>query len=301
MDFGRVEDPGKADIKLPKDHSETSKVLNGKAFSRSEVWVGCAKWARKDWLGKIYPNKTKDKDFLDHYVKNFNSVELNATYHRIPSPSVVKAWTMKTGKEKFLFCPKFPREITHTSSFEGKERPTKYFLEITSSFEKHLGAYFLLVPPSFNIKRFPELKEYLKNLPDISLFLEFRHPSWFEQSEQAEEAFEFFRKNKTGVLLTDTLGRRDCLHMRLTIPEAFIRFVGNGLHPTDYKRIDDWVQRINIWLKTGLKTLYFFIHNDSEDNEAHSPELCAYTIQKLNKECGLKLRVPKIIKQEKLF
>ena len=32
-----------------------------------------------------------------------------------------------------------------------------------------------------------------------------------------------------GIVITDTAGRRDCAHMNLTIPKAFIRYVGNSL------------------------------------------------------------------------
>ncbi len=78
--------------------------------------------------------------------------------------------------------------------------------------------------------------------------------------------------------------------MNLTVPKAFIRFVGNSLHPTDYIRIDDWVNRIKIWVNKGLKELYFFMHMH---DEAFSPELSLYLVEKLNKECGLLLQKPK--------
>ena len=47
---------------------------------------------------------------------------------------------------------------------------------------------------------------------------------------------------KKGTVITDTAGRRDCLHMKLTSADIFIRFVGNSLHESDYQRIDDWVE-----------------------------------------------------------
>jgi uncharacterized protein YecE (DUF72 family) len=80
--------------------------------------------------------------------------------------------------------------------------------------------------------------------------------------------------------------------MYLTIPKAFIRFVGNSLHPSDYKRIDNWVERIKVWLDNGLKELYFFMHMH---DEAYSPELSVYLIDKLNGECGLSLHKPQFV------
>ena len=70
--------------------------------------------------------------------------------------------------------------------------------------------------------------------------------------------------------------------MQLTVPKGFIRFVANNLHPTDYGRIDEWVQRIKHWLDMGMKELYFFIHMP---DEALSPELIVYLIGALNEQC----------------
>ena len=80
--------------------------------------------------------------------------------------------------------------------------------------------------------------------------------------------------------------------MRLTTPQAFIRFVGNDLHPTDYTRIDDWVQRIKTWMQQGIHQVYFFMHQNEEVN---SPELCKYLIQQLNLHCGTPIPEPQFV------
>ena len=77
--------------------------------------------------------------------------------------------------------------------------------------------------------------------------------------------------------------------MHLTIPKTFIRFVGNSLHKTDFTRCDDWANRIKYWLDAGIRELYFFMHMH---DEAYSPELTVYLVQKLNKTCHLNLPLP---------
>lgn len=77
--------------------------------------------------------------------------------------------------------------------------------------------------------------------------------------------------------------------MRLTTPDAFIRFVGNSLHDTDYKRIDNWVKKIMEWDEQGLQNCYFFMH---QHEELYSPELCKYLIEQLNKKGKYNLQVP---------
>jgi uncharacterized protein YecE (DUF72 family) len=79
--------------------------------------------------------------------------------------------------------------------------------------------------------------------------------------------------------------------MKLTTPLAFIRFVGNDLHPTDYTRIDSWADRIKTWIDHGLKEIYFFIHSHEEEN---TPELASYAVEQFSKKCHLDLRPPQL-------
>ena len=95
-----------------------------------------------------------------------------------------------------------------------------------------------------------------------------------------------------GFLITDAAGRRDVVHMRLTNKTAFIRYVGNGLHKTDYTRIDEWVKRLKKWLPAGLENLYFMMH---QHDEKDTPILTDYVIKQMNKHCKLNLTPPTFI------
>ncbi len=89
------------------------------------------------------------------------------------------------------------------------------------------------------------------------------------------------------------------MHMRLTTSTAFIRFVGCNVDQIDYQRIDDWVERIVQWKKTGLRQLSFFVHQNVEQS---STLFSAYLIEKLNKRLNIRLHVPEIAnEQKKLF
>jgi hypothetical protein len=46
------------------------------------------------------------------------------------------------------------------------------------------------------------------------------------------------------------------------------------------------------WLNRGLKELYFFVHMH---DEATSPELTLYLVDRINKECNLELKKPRFI------
>lgn len=85
------------------------------------------------------------------------------------------------------------------------------------------------------------------------------------------------------------------LHMRLTTPTAFVRYVGANAE-SDYTRLDDWVERIATWKEQGLENLYFFVH---QNIELASPLLSAYFIEKINARLGINLLIPKMANQGK--
>jgi uncharacterized protein YecE (DUF72 family) len=295
MEFGRVLETelDSIDFSLPAEPSANMEILKGKRVKNAKVYIGCAKWGRTEWVGKIYPPKTKEKDFLQQYVQHYNCIELNATHYKVYGETGIRKWAEKAAGKDFLFCPKMYKGVTHFGSIKGKDFISNEFLRGVTAFEKHLGPIFVQVSDSFSPKRKDELFTYLKSLPtDLQFFLEVRHPDWFAREKERENLFAFLRDNNMGAVITDTAGRRDCAHMQLTIPKAFIRYVGNSLHLSDYSRTDVWVDRMKYWLEKGLEELYFFMHMH---DEATSPELTVYLVDKMNTACGLNLRKPVFI------
>ena len=302
MEFGRVAENelNTIDFYLPAEPQGNKKILGGKKKKDAKVYLGCAKWGRTEWVGKIYPPKTKEKDFLKHYVEHYNSIELNATHYKVYGPAGIAKWKEKAEGKDFMFCPKMYQGVTHRGSLQGKDFITNEFFRGIVAFEKNLGPIFVQVSDSFSPNRRKELFDYLASLPkDLQFFLEVRHPGWFAKEDIQKEMIETLSSLNIGAVITDTAGRRNCAHMHLTIPKAFIRYVGNSLHASDYTRCDAWVDRMKHWLDKGMEELYFFMHMH---DEATSPELTVYLVDKLNKECGLNLVKPKfIVQQQGLF
>jgi uncharacterized protein YecE (DUF72 family) len=297
MEFGKVpkEELDTIDFSLPKEPAVNKLILTGKKAKHPEIYIGCAKWGRKEWIGKIYPKGTKDADFLQQYVKHYNSIELNATHYQVYGPAAISKWADKAKGIDFKFCPKVPQIISHYSGFNNTDSITTSFLEGILAFKEHLGPIFLQVSEKYSPKLRDKLFAYLRSLPiDLQFFLEVRHPDWFADKTIHKELFDTLRALNIGAVITDTAGRRDCAHMELTIPKAFIRYVGNSLHDTDYARTDEWIKRLKYWLDNGLQELYYFMHMH---NEATSPELTVYLVDKLNAELGLKLKKPVFVQQ----
>lgn len=286
MKFGSVADPSLVDFTIPADHPDTAVVLSEKGGNGlNEVYVGCAKWNRQDLKG-FYPRGTKDE--LAYYATQFNSIELNATFYNMYGPDQVAKWQEKVGAD-FKFFPKVNQTISHFKRLMDVDGVLEDYCENTRAFGDQLGMVFLQMHNNFAPKNKERVEEFLGLWPaDLPLGIELRHTDWFNDPEQAGWIYDLFETHGIANIVTDTAGRRDLLHMRLTSPVAFVRYVGAN-HDSDYTRLDDWIERIKVWKEQGLEKLYFFVH---QNLEKASPLLSAYFIKNFNNEFGTSLKVP---------
>ena len=294
MKFGKVEDPGNIDFTLPKDKVETSQLLKqAKGNSDNlEVNVGCAKWNRQD-LKNFYPRGTKDE--LTYYSSQFNTIELNAFFYRIFPPEQVRKWKEKSN-DNFKFCPKVPQIISQFKRLKNVEQELDSYIDSISQFEEKLGMCFLQMHPSFAPKSFESLEAFIKLWPsEFELSVELRHADWYSDEKAFSELCHLLQENNITHTITDTAGRRDLIHMRLTTPKCFVRFTGAN-HKSDYTRLDDWVVRLTSWKESGIKTINFFVH---QNLEKESPLLTAHFNKNMNKTIGTQLTIPKTIKKDK--
>ncbi len=295
MKFGSVTNPEDIDFTLPKDHKDTKRVLNlVKDYNEPEIYVGCAKWNRADLKG-FYPRGTKDE--LEYYSSQFNSIELNATFYRIFPPEQFKKWREKT-PSNFKFFPKLNQEISHWKRLNEVKDVVDNYLYSAVNLQEKLGTIFLQMHNNFAPKDFNRVVSFIEDWPkEIPLAVEFRHTDWYNDPTVSEELFQLLETNNISNVIVDTAGRRDLMHMRLTNPTAFVRYVGAN-HPTDYTRLDDWIKRLKTWKTQGIKEIDFFIH---QNIEKESPLLSAYFIKQLNAELGAQLKVPNEAQQQNLF
>lgn len=297
MLFGELKrsDLEKLRFQLPKD-SKDSEIVLKKGKGNCKVFLGCAKWGRKEWIGKIYPKGTKEKDFLQHYGQHYGSIELNATNYKIYPASTLIEWKEKVGNPNFKFCPKAHRGMSFLKDSPTKKGVTNDFIENIRAFAETLGPIFITHDEKvkWDAQGEKEFFNYLKTLPkDITFFVEERWPGFFQDKKLMERYYKRLREMKIGTIITDTAGRQDVLHMQLTIPKAFVRFVGNSLHPSDFPRIDNWANRFKKWLDAGIEEIYFFMHMH---DEGKSPELTQYVVKQFNKKCKLDLPEVKFVK-----
>ncbi len=288
MKFGQVPNPEEVDFTIPPDHPDTQRVLKSSKAKELTVYVGCAKWNSKDLKG-FYPKGVKDE--LAYYASHFNCVELNATFYKRYWEKQYTAWREGV-PDNFRYFPKFTQSITHFSRLKEVEPKVEEFMENVVFLKEKLGMLFLQMHNNFGANDFDRVQMFVDNWKyDVPLAMEFRKEEWYSDPDISAQLYNLLETNSITNVLVDTAGRRDLMHMRLTTPRAFVRWVGAN-HLSDYSRLDEWIERIAAWKKLGLKELDFFVH---QNVEKESPLLSAYFIEKLNKRIGTDLTIPKTL------
>jgi len=221
-------------------------------------FVGCSGWYYWRWKGLFYPEDLNRNDWFAYYSRRFTTVELNAPFYSWPTVNSVKAWARQCGRN-FVYSVKVPELITHIKRFEGTKRLIQDFYFVQEILGPHMGCFLFQLPPSFHYSP-GKLRKILSQLdPAKRNVLEFRHPSWWNES-----VFRALREQKiifcscSAPRLPDTLVK--------TSDDIYIRFHGPvRWYRHNYSRgeIEDWSERIK---KSGAKTVWAYFNNDMDGN-----------------------------------
>ena len=57
-----------------------------------KIFVGTSGYGYKEWKGKFYPEKIAPKEMLRFYAERLSTVEINNTFYRMPTESVLTSW-----------------------------------------------------------------------------------------------------------------------------------------------------------------------------------------------------------------
>ncbi|MFY0686077.1 MAG: DUF72 domain-containing protein [Cyclobacteriaceae bacterium] len=289
MKFGTPEDLSvlsKLDLSLPPDHPDNSALQSGEAFN---VYIGCSAWGLDEWVGDVFPEGTKKKDYLTEYIRRFQVVELNSTFYNIKKANM-QSWAEKAKDAPFKYCPKFSRRISHIKRLKEEVfELADYFVEMCLGFGDNLGMTFLQMPENFGSKWFERLHDFIKHLPkDFPVAVELRNEDWYE-GEVFDETFTMLKDyNKTAVI-TDTALNRKIIHQRLTNDKVFVRFAGYEDHPSNLTRLDEWALKLKAWKELGVSEVYFF---SKQEDESYAPKFADHMIKAVNQSCGTQIPSP---------
>lgn len=293
MKTGYLETLDEIDFSLPKDHSLLKDILGGTPADEVQVHIGMEGWTDRGYVGKIYPLKTKSRDYLLHYAKHFNSVEVNSTRFSLPKKSAVSTWKEQT-PDDFKFAIKLPQYISHQRILNDEDVFTDVdkLLDTFGILEDKLGTCYLQLPSSFKAERLGELYHFVEYFPqEYDLCVELRDAKLLADNKVFTEVVNNLASYNVATSISDVPDRRDLAHMALSNTTAYVRLSGNRLHSTDYYRCDQWVERLSKWISMGLDTIYFFVHQPAP-NKADSAILVRYVIAELESKSGVHIRQP---------
>lgn len=218
--------------------------------------IGTSGWQYKHWRGAFYPEDLKVRDWLAHYARSFDCVEVNASFYRLPSRDHIAAWCESVPRE-FVFSVKAPRRITHFKKLKNCEAELEELFERLAAFGHRLGPVLFQLPGKWrcNLNR---LESFLAHLPSgRGLVLELRDPSWHNEDVYAllaerSVAFCIFDIDGFTSPLIDAGG---LVYVRLHGPGA--AYTGSYRAP----RLRAWVDRAHAWNRRR-KDVFLYFDND---------------------------------------
>lgn len=142
------------------------------------VFVGTSGFSYKDWEGNFYPEKVASRDYLEYYAGQFQTVEIDSTFYRIPAPSTVDRWRRVT-PDTFMLAAKFPRTVTHEGDLPSRLADAERFIEVMRRMEGRLGPLLLQFPYGFRPDQFDVLEKLVDAMPDdLKVSVELRNRKW---------------------------------------------------------------------------------------------------------------------------
>jgi uncharacterized protein YecE (DUF72 family) len=222
--------------------------------------VGCSGWNYDSWRhGVFYPERCPARRWLEFYARRFDTVEVNASFYRLPTVKAVQGWVDQTPAD-FVFAVKMSRYVTHVKRLRDLPPSLELFYgRIAPLVESgKLGPMLWQLPPTF--KRDDErLAAALALLPEGEHAFEFRHPSWF-----APEVMDLLRSHRAALVIADRPEIHAFQSHELTTEWAFVRFHwGSRGRRGNYSETElrEWAERIRSWPVTRS---YIYFNNDWE-------------------------------------
>jgi uncharacterized protein YecE (DUF72 family) len=223
------------------------------------IHIGCSGWNYADWRGVLYPKGLPARRWLERYAEEFDTVEINNTFYRLPSLDAVRGW-VEQSPAGFTFAVKSSRYLTHIKRLTDMDRGVARLLErlepLASS--PKMGPMLWQLPGNFR-RDDERLAFALDHLPPGRHTFEFRHESWF-----ADEVLDALRAHGVALTIGDH-PERPWQSYELTADFTFVRFHhgrrgrrGN-YSPTE---LDEWARELRRLARRAEVFAYF--NNDWE-------------------------------------
>jgi uncharacterized protein YecE (DUF72 family) len=241
------------------------------------IRIGTSGWSYDYWAGCFYPEHLAAAGRLGFYASRFGTVEVDATFYRLPSEHAVVAWRDAV-PEGFVFAVKGSRLITHFRRLGDIDEELEAFMRRMSMLGDKLGVVIWQLPPNLTAD-VELLARFLTRLPAGSVrhAVEFRHESWL-----ADETFAVLRAHNAAHVHVSS----DAMPQNFT-PTAdfvYVRFHGTASYHGAYERpaLEPWAAFLRQQAEQGRDCFAYF----NNDAEGHAPADAARLVDMLRTSVG---------------
>jgi uncharacterized protein YecE (DUF72 family) len=223
----------------------------------TDIRIGTSGYHYKHWIGRYYPAGIKPGKMLEHYVRDFDTVELNNTFYQLPKEETFDTWRQSTPRD-FLFAVKGSRFLTHMIKLKDPDRGLVNFLPRAERLRGKLGPILWQLPPGWKLN-LERLETFLSLLPKKHDYVfELRNETWM-----TAEVYELLRRYNAAFCIYELAGYHS--PFEITADWTYVRLHG----PTEFKyqgsysdaQLAKWANRIRDWSRT-LKQIYVYFDND---------------------------------------
>ena len=233
--------------------------------ARPSTHIGCSGWSYGDWKGVVYPANLPRRLWFDHYASLFGTVELNATFYRLPEPRTVESWAAQA-PPGFIYAVKLGAFGSHRMKLGDARSWLPNHVDRVLRLGAALGPTLVQLPPRWrrNVER---LDEFLTVAPrSLRWAVEFREPSWLH-----DDVFEVLHRHEAALCIHDLLPDHP---WRRTTGWTYLRFHGPAALEAKYtgrygaRRLAPIAHRLDDWRRDGCEIFAYF----NNDYHGHAVE-----------------------------
>jgi uncharacterized protein YecE (DUF72 family) len=224
------------------------------------IRIGCSGWQYRHWRGTFYPPELPQARWFAHYALQFDTVEINNTFYRLPEASTFKAWR-EQAPPHFEYAVKASRFLTHMKKLKSPRDPLARFFGRARYLGAHLGPVLYQLPPQLRLD-LARLETFLSALrsgwPNRVHVIEFRDPSWYD-----DRTYGLLNAYGVSLCLHDMPG--SVTGKRVVGPVVYVRFHGGETKyggAYDDRVLDEWSNWLTRRAVSGLD-LHAFFNNDA--------------------------------------
>ena len=221
------------------------------------IHIGTSGYNYPEWRGTFYPDKFSTSKMFAYYAERFSTVEINASFYRMPTPKLTEGWRAQA-PEGFHYALKAPQRITHFARLRDCEELVRMFCGNARLLGPRLGTLLFQLPPNFRCD-VARLATFLGWLPqDIRSAFEFRHDSWLN-----EDVYAALSGHHVALAIADFGDKTTPVHV--TARHGYFRLRDEGYQTAD---LEHWAETVAARTNDWDDAFVYFKHEE----EGKGPE-----------------------------